>query len=239
MEPTSADLPILVFLPGMDGTGDLFDPILQALDRRFDSVIVRYPIEEPLDYAELLSIARAALPIDRRFVLVAESFSGPLGITIAAEAARGLDGLILCGSFARNPRPALAGLARCLPVVPINAATLRLAIPAMLGCRAEPSLNALVTRTVARVPAPVLQARLRAVLRVDVGRELAAVHVPILYLQAARDRIVPVRASKLILRIKPEAEVVPIDGPHFLLQANPEAAAAEIVRFAISTSKGS
>ena len=227
--------PTLVLLPGMDGTGDLFAPLLDALGERFETIVVRYPLHEPLDYAGLLPIARAALPVDRRFLLVAESFSGPLGIVLAAEAAPGLDGLILCGSFARNPRPALAGFGRWSKALPLNAAMVRIAIAATLGGRVEASTRKLIERTVARLPAPVLATRLRAVLEVDVGRELSKVNAPILYLQATRDRAVPPSAADVIRHVRPDADLVRLDGPHFLLQANPLGAAAEIARFATAT----
>jgi sigma-B regulation protein RsbQ len=230
------DTPVLVLLPGMDGTGDLFVPLLEALGGQFETIVVRYPLYEPLDYAELLPIARASLPAHRPFVLVAESFSGPIGIALAAEAASGLRGLVLCGSFARTPRPSLSALARWLHLLPLNAAMMRIGLAAMLGRPVAASLRALVERTVARVPPHVLRARLRAVVRSDATRALATVDAPILYIQATCDHAVPPSAASFIRQIKPETDVVRIDGPHFLLQVRPEAAAGEIARFAKAVS---
>jgi len=228
-------LPALVLLPGMDGTGELFAPLLAALGGRFETIIVRYPLHEPCDYAGLLPIARAALPGDRPFMIVAESFSGPIGISLAAEAPSGLRGLVLCSTFARNPRPALANAARWLQAVPMHGALVRLGAAAMLGSSASPELRAMVERTVQQIPSDVLRARLRAVLQVDVTRELASVIAPVLYLQATSDLAVPSSAAKVIRRIKPGANVVRIDGPHFLLQVRPDDVAGEIARLAIST----
>jgi pimeloyl-ACP methyl ester carboxylesterase len=80
--------PTLVLLPGMDGTGDLFAPLVAALGPHMRTVIVRYP-DEPLDYASDEEIARAALPIGHPFILLGESFSGPIAVSIAASAPRG------------------------------------------------------------------------------------------------------------------------------------------------------
>jgi hypothetical protein len=44
----------LVLLPGMDGTGELFAGFVKALPEGFDPVIMRYPIDRPLSYADLL-----------------------------------------------------------------------------------------------------------------------------------------------------------------------------------------
>ena len=78
--------PSLVLLPGLNGTGDLFAPLLAKLPDSLSATVVRYPAAEPLDYLGHEAIARAALPTDRPFVLLGESFSGPIAIRIAASA---------------------------------------------------------------------------------------------------------------------------------------------------------
>jgi len=230
--------PVLVMLPGMDGTGDLFGTFLAALRGRLDTILVQYP-QESLDYAALSSFARAALPAGQPFVLVAESFSGPIGISLAAERPPGLRGLVLCSTFARNPRPSLRVLARWSKAIPLNAPLVRMVLAAMLGNKAHPVLRAQTERIVRDIPPAVLRARLRAVLDVDVSRQLATVDTPIQYLQASRDAAVPRSAAEFIRRIKPGVQIVRVDGPHFLLQVSPDAAADEIVRFATSGSPDS
>ena len=86
----------------MDGTGELFEPLAQAMERRDAIDVVRYPGTEPLGYDELERLVRAQLPAGQPFVLLGESFSGPLAISIAASPPPGLRGLILCCSFART-----------------------------------------------------------------------------------------------------------------------------------------
>src|SRR5260221_8527089 len=93
----------LILMPGMDGTGELFAPLLRALGSSMESAVVRYPADAPLGYAELLPRVRAELPSSEPFVLLGESFSGPLALMLAAEAPAGLRGVILCASFASNP----------------------------------------------------------------------------------------------------------------------------------------
>lgn len=228
----TTQLPVLVLLPGMDGTGDLFAPLIAALDSRFETIVVRYPLDEPLVYPELLTIARAALPAGRDFVLVAESFSGPIGIALASEPLPGLRGLVLCSTFARTPRPGIARILRNVDVIPMNATLIRAGLAVMLGAAADGKLRTHVARTVRRVPHEVLRALMRAVLEVDASDLLALVRAPILYLQASRDLAVPASAAAHIRTIKPDAQLVRIKGPHFLMQVRPDAVAAEIARFA-------
>ena len=52
----------LVLLPGMDGTGDLFGPLIDQLRGVVNTVVVRYPTAQPRTYSELTALAREALP---------------------------------------------------------------------------------------------------------------------------------------------------------------------------------
>lgn len=107
----------MVLLPGIDGTGDLFAPLVTALGRDVRSIIVRYP-DQPLDYASHEQIARAALPVGQPFIVLGESFSGPIAISIAASAPAGLRGYVLCCSFVRSPRRLLRWLRPLLGLLP-------------------------------------------------------------------------------------------------------------------------
>jgi pimeloyl-ACP methyl ester carboxylesterase len=82
-----------------------------------------------------------------------------------------------------------------------------------------------------QVSASALRARLRSALSVDVSATLAAVRVPTLYLRASHDRVVPLAASELVVRLNPNARIVQFEAPHFLLQAVPSAAAKVIGAF--------
>lgn len=110
--------PAIVLLPGMDGTGELFSPFLASLGSEFETLIIRYPTNRPLGYGELAALTQSQLPTDKQYVLLAESFSGPIAISIAASNPIGLAGIILCASFAKNPRPKLRYLMPLLAIVP-------------------------------------------------------------------------------------------------------------------------
>jgi pimeloyl-ACP methyl ester carboxylesterase len=221
----------LVLLPGMDGTGQLFDPFISALAGEFEIRVVTYPTSTPLNYAELEAIAREAIPKEGPYVILGESFSGPIAISLAASAPEQLMGLILCCTFVRNPRPALAvfgPLARLLPVRSLPAsASARL----LFGRFSTAKLRAALAHSLASVSPSVLRGRLRAVLAVDVSAKLAAVRVPLLYLRAARDRLVPASASTLVTHLSPQAQVVEIEAPHCLLQAAPAEASRAVATF--------
>jgi pimeloyl-[acyl-carrier protein] methyl ester esterase len=77
---------MLVLLPGLDGTGKLFAAFVRALGAGVESRVVGYSPDEPLGYEELELKVRAQLPLDRSYVLLGESFSGPIAMRIAARA---------------------------------------------------------------------------------------------------------------------------------------------------------
>jgi pimeloyl-ACP methyl ester carboxylesterase len=221
----------LVLLPGMDGTGDLFAPFVAALGTGFDVVVVRYPPTEALDYAALERVARAALPTNAPFVLLGESFSGPIAVSIAASRPQQLLGLILCCSFVRNPRPFFSRLRAWVGVLPLRWVPVWLLGAILLGRFANAGLRADFARSLAQVSADVLKDRIRAVLAVDVSASLSVVDVATLYLRAAHDRIVPPAASRLVSALRPETRIVQLEAPHFLLQAAPAEAAARVGDF--------
>ncbi len=223
--------PLLVLLPGMDGTGDLFGPFLQALGGVPAVQVIRFSTHQPADYAALIETIKAQLPTDRPYVVLAESFSGPLGIEIAAQQPAWLRGLVLCCTFARNPSIGLWLASPVLDWLPIGALPIAPMGLMLLG-QARPSpLRDALERALRRVSPAVLRARLRAVANVDVSHLLKHVHVPCLYLRASQDRLVSAAAASLIAQRVPNLRVIEFRAPHALLQTAPEASAAQVQDF--------
>src|SRR5262245_1459086 len=220
----------LVLLPGLDGKGRLLRGFRESIGPHAATILVSYPADRALDYTALEALVRSRLPRRKPFVLLAESFSGPIAIAIAASRPIGLRGLILACSFARNPIPTLASLAPLIRTLPICWAPAALLAWPTLGRFATPALLSELRETLSQVPASVIAARLRAVLEVDVSALLAQVGVPILYLRACEDRLVPRSTSGQFVAV-PRTRIAEIEGPHFLLQACPAATSEEVVRF--------
>jgi pimeloyl-ACP methyl ester carboxylesterase len=222
-------LAYLVLLPGLDGTGDLFAPFVAALPG-VEAHVVRYP-DRVMDYAAHEEVARHALPRDRNYVLLAESFSGPIGISITASRPAHLRGLVLCASFASNPLPvfgALSGLMRKLPSARVPPA---LAAPWLYSGRSTPEQRRAHAAAISKTSPRTLNARVAALLAVDRRAELRRIEVPVLYLRAMKDRLVGSRCWQDIRAARPQAELAEFDAPHFLLQTEPVACAARVKEF--------
>ena len=222
---------VLVLLPGLGGTSELFEPFVAALGSAVATKIIRYPGDGALGYDALAALVRAALPVGEPYVLLGESFSGPIAISLAAEGGAQLRGLVLCCSFARNPRPSLGPLRVLLPLAPIVPRPLGLLSRLLMGRLVTDTLRRSLAQALRQLAARALKARLRAVLSIDVSAELSRVAVPVLYLHATEDRVVPDAALRHIRRIRPEARVVSIPAPHFLLQTRPGEAARAVLGF--------
>jgi pimeloyl-ACP methyl ester carboxylesterase len=217
----------------MDGTGQLFDPLLSALPSSFSPTVVGYPANSPCDYDALFPLVEAALPAGRDFVVLGESFSGPLALRLAARRPAGLRGVVLCASFARSPLPIFAGWFRWL-IWPLwfRFVPRPLLRWALLGRFNTARLGELLETAVAAVDPAVMAARARAIVTVDVSLELQSCPVPVLYLSASEDRVVRPRSLTIIRKLYPDVESVTLPGPHLLLQAAPKAAAEAMQRFA-------
>ncbi|WP_188564808.1 alpha/beta fold hydrolase [Undibacterium terreum] len=224
----------IVLLPGMDGTGSLFAPFISALGNDFNCVTVRYPTTEGLGYQELEEIARQSLPRDGNFIILGESFSGPIAVSLASANPKGLVGLILCSTFIRNPRPRLSRFSILSDFLPIKLVPAFIYSYFLLGRATTPLLESSIAAAVGQVSGKAFRARLRAVLEVDVSAQMKSVRVPTLYLQALQDRLVPAEAGSYITSVSPEAQVISIDAPHFLLQVASDKAANIVKNFASS-----
>src|ERR1700726_4993690 len=128
-----ATLPALVLLPGLDGTGKLFSELVKYLGSSVDSLIVGYPKDQPMGYDELEALVWAALPRNQSFVLLGESFSGPIAIRIAARSPAGLVAVILCGTFAKNPFPWLRWARPLAAYLPLKSLPRWVRAPLMWG----------------------------------------------------------------------------------------------------------
>lgn len=221
-----------VLLPGLDGTGELFAPLLEALDENITTSVVRYGAE--LTFDEYVESAGKALP--EQCVLIAESFSGPVAIAIAARHPGKIRALVLCATFAVSPfRTVLSG-AR---FVPARLFRPNLMLPAVVDyfcfSGASVSLRPSPVSVVGTVPPAIMRARLACLANVDVRSLLPRIATPVLCLRATKDRIVSSRLSRELTSQLPNVTETEIDGPHLLLQTRPRECAAAITTFVRET----
>jgi pimeloyl-ACP methyl ester carboxylesterase len=224
--------PVLVLLPGLDGTGKLFAEFLKVLDSSIGTLVVAYPEDIPMNYDQLEALVTAALPTDRPFVLLGESFSGPLAIRVAARRPEFLVGLVLCVTFASNPYSWVGAWARPLAkFLPLKSLPRWVRAPLMWGSASPNRAPRQSERAMAGVSAMVIRQRIASLLAVDETAVLVHISAPTLVLCATRDRVVSKAATLTIMCGIAHAQRVDIDGPHLLLQTCPKECAAAVLAF--------
>lgn len=214
-----------ILLPGMDGTGRLFSRLAPVLPSWLKPVVVSYPPERTLGYDELAALVARAIPAGEPFMLVAESFSGPVALRVISQSQA--DGVVFVASFVSCPIPRLLGVA-AKHIRPTAFGVKHF----LLGHDAPTDLVAECVEVIRSLDPAVLSHRIRCVLREDCRHLLRQSSTPILYLRATQDRVVSLRSLKQMQAVRPEIEVVEIAAPHFVLQREPERSAAAIADFA-------
>jgi len=220
----------VLLLPGMDGTGELFAPLLRSLPSHLHPKVVSYPVGKAWGYDQLLHLVEATAP-DEPFIVLGESFSGPLALQLASKRPPNLRGVVLCASFIRFPlrvpekwrsfiRP---WMFRFQPLWPLSFF--------LLGGHAFGELGCMLRKAVRSVSPEAFAARAKSVAVVDVSAELRDCPVPVLYLQADNDLVIHRKCWEIIRSVRPDAQMKIIPGPHLVLQVSPHLAAEHLSSF--------
>ena len=211
--------PPLVYVPGMDGTGELFYKQVPKLSRRFR--VTTYRLRDyPPDMATLVDdLARVVGLVGdgEPAVFVGESFGGALTMSFALAHPERARALVLLNTFAHfkpqlRLRAAIIGT-RLLPswsamrlVRRLTAFRLHSRFTHREEIRRFLELTALSTRAG-------YISRLRILRRYDVRDRLISVRQPVLLLAATEDHLIPsVEQAKLMASRLPHATMVTLDG---------------------------
>lgn len=226
MNDTTPARPIII-LPGMDGTGKLFEPFASRLSRQHRVEVIAYPSDLPLDYRGLTDLVLSRVPRSP-YVIAGESFGGPLAIEVAARDPN-VVGLVLVSSFARHPLPSwLEPASRWIDVRRLPAALIE---GLLLGSDKTAGVRERLARILPTITPATMRARTTAVLQVDKRDRLRAVRCPVLCIAARQDLLLGSRGLRDIHGTRPDCDVELIDGPHMLLETRPDMVAAAIERF--------
>ena len=149
----------LVLLPGMDGTGLLFEEFLSFYDG--DSQLIALPTDISQDYASLTSYV-SSVPPEK-------------------------DCVIFFASFLSCPNKALLVIAKKLPLkklynLPFSTFIHRLLF---IGSRTSPKQISLFNKVLESVPDTVLRARINSMIEMQGPRQLMT--IPAVYIQATEE----------------------------------------------------
>ena len=222
----------LLLLPGLDGTSAFSKAFLSRFPARDNLITLDYPSDSTASYDDLADFVLAHTPKSERFILFAQSFSGPIARRVLDHPR--LAGLVLCASFLSSPRPFFLHALSRLPLE----ALLKLTPPRFLAAHAcfggnyESEQIDLFYQTSLAVPSKTLAHRLRLIASEPDPKETITSKKPVCYLRPLNDRLIPQAAVDRVASLLPDAKIKLISGGHFLLQTSPDAVVEEVCRFA-------
>lgn len=220
----------IVLLPGMDGTGILFEPLKKELGNEQDIQVISYAPDLKQTYTQLVEQVRTDLPEKEEFVLVAESFAGPIGYQVAVNSPANLKAVIFVGTFLTLPKK----FKRIMKIFPLGW-LLNLPIPTFvvktffLGKDIPDEVIGLFRQSIKQLAPGVLAFRLKELYKLKASSKV--IEVPCSYIIASNDKLVPKSHVNEYKSIAPQLDVVQIKGPHFIVQANPEECAKVVKKY--------
>ena len=221
----------LILLPGLDGTGNLFEPLINEIQNERSIEVISYPLNEALTYSELVSFVGNKIENENSIYIVAESFSGVIALNLLKKYKNKIEGIILVASFITPPHKHLLKLSSLLPVKSL----LKFEIPNFLirryclGSEVAESVIIKFKSIIKLVNPNVLVHRINEIKKLTNKELLSNNSCKITYIQALNDKLVQNRCLKELSSVVTlETEVVA--GPHFLLQAKPKECAKIILK---------
>lgn len=147
----------IILLPGLDGTGELFEELIPCLgDNQVH--IIALPQEGEQTYKSLTSYVTKQLPRED-FILVAESFSGPIGVLLSQSGLQNMKGIIFVATFLTPLKKFLIAITKLLPIkqllqVPFSSLLVRYL---MLGHSASDKTAKRFFQVISKIPNSVIK----------------------------------------------------------------------------------
>ena len=219
----------IILLPGLDGTGHLFQwltPYLDDMDVQVESL----PTEGPQDYTSLTAWFAERLPKNEPFVLLAESFSSPIAVQLAQQNAN-IQAVIFVAGFLSKPRRLSLRLAKRY----LGKKLLLRPWVKWFGARwifqkqATQDVLAAFYDCLHQLDNKILRARFSSISRLK--PHPVKLHQPCLYLRPHMDVLVTHNTLAEFVQTCPKLQVMGFDAPHFILQTQSHTAAQRIREF--------
>ena len=213
----------LILVPGLDGSGELFNSFVSHLPQ-FDCLIIKLPASGKQDYTSLVEWLHSQLPEDD-FLLIAESFSGPIVAMLAEKELQNLKSIIFVATFLSPPNRLLLSIAKRLPLkllakMPLSSFFHK---RLLLGVNAETNLLNQFKDIISRLPNSLISARIEAIQNLNMKCFISK--IPCLYLQASADKLLSESKYREFKQYFVNIALRKVDGPHFILQACPKGCA--------------
>ena len=220
----------LILLPAFDGTGAMFRPFLEQLGGGFDALPVAYPEAGPQDYDLLARYVEERLIGDQEYLVLGESFAGPLAYALATRPGGKCRGAVFVATYLTNPSPGVLKVLAALPAKWVSFFVSRAWVMGKIALSRNADRD--VARAIAANFGSVDPGAIRRRLQTIGGlgpRPAGEVPLPCLYIQASKDKLVPAGRLADFQALCPDLEVHRVDGGHFIVQEAPAECARIVV----------
>jgi pimeloyl-ACP methyl ester carboxylesterase len=229
--------PLLVYISGLDGTGELFFKQVSALARTYRVVAFRSRDHGRFTYDDLADDVAAIIKSlgERRATIVGESFGGTVALNFALRYPEMVERLVVVNSFPRFRQPVIIKLAVCIaswPILfglswPLRRAANLLGLLADGVKRQDRRLFFKAIRTVKRQG---YARRLQLIADLDIEDRLSEILVPVLFIAGEKDLLVRSAQQAHAMRERvPNSSVKIIKGAGHALLMTDRVSLAEIL----------
>lgn len=209
----------VLLIPGMDGTGKLFRPLLDELPSDIDTQVIclndlktQTPIEQALEIASSIG--------SEEVIILSESYSGYIAYHLSLLPNLNIKHVIFAASFLENPTWVIR-FNKLLPLDLVRSGWISEIVlsPVLFAQRNNKNLVKLFMSSLKLVNNSTLRQRLKAIANLVRPNEL--VSVPCTYVQASNDYLISKRTVDAFKELCININIVKANGGHFIVQSNP------------------
>lgn len=216
----------IVLLPGLDGTGLLFENLTEHLSLDHEVELVSFELIYGLTYKEQAEELASKYKNDE-LLIVGESYSGRIAYELSHLLKGNVKGIVFLASFISRPS-LLSLLARFVPVSLLAQNVLTESLLYLVGfnrCGSR-ALVGPVFNSLRHTNKLKLKSRLRNISHLK--KPTLNISCPVIYIRPSKDRLVSSSAVKALASKCASYREISIEGGHFIAQINPVACAKVI-----------
>jgi len=218
----------ILLLPGLDGTGILFDRLVSALPNDLDVQIISLDSLIGTSFSEQAQSVADSLN-DTEFIIVAESYSGRMGYELCHLLGERVKRVIFLASFVSSPS-IISKWAHLMPIFLLRPNIFSKWLLTNIGFSGEGNtiLTAHVFESLNRAKKDKLKQRLKNISKLNTPFRMLATQA--VYIQAEKDHLVSERVVNIIEKLFINVSMVKLSGGHFVAQIHPNKCAQIIMR---------
>jgi pimeloyl-ACP methyl ester carboxylesterase len=207
--------PLLIYVPGLDGTGQLFFRQIQTLSTHYS--VITFPLRQspPFDYSDLVQDVLKILDDEKadKATIVAESFGGTIALQFALDHANRIEHLVLVNTFPYFRRRALLRIGSILlpfAFTPLLQVGRRLFLkPLLLNEQVDKNAVDTLFEFSLTQSKEAYRQRMKLIRQFDVRKQLPAITAPVTFVASGKDKLVPsVREARFMSAKIPGSRIV-------------------------------